>query len=127
MFSRSNFHLRSLCLLCVNIITQICCIFVGSNINFIVRKIIYLFLIITTASCNRMLNPSLMFKTPDSYKYSTARDTIVPEYKISPNDPFTFSLATNDGYKLIDYGIQAGSGTSTGSAGGGTGGVGGST
>jgi polysaccharide export outer membrane protein len=74
-----------------------------------------------------MLNPSLMFKTPDGYKYSTARDTIVPEYKISPNDRFTFNLATNDGYKLIDFGIQAGSGTSTGSAGGGTGGVGGST
>jgi polysaccharide export outer membrane protein len=85
-----------------------------------VRKLLYLFIIITTVACNKVLNPSLMFKTPEGYKYSTARDTVVPEYRLSSNDRFTFNLSTNDGYKLLDYGIQLNAGTS----GNGTGGVG---
>src|ERR1700722_6117300 len=65
-----------------------------------------------------------MFKTEDGYKYATAPDTIVPEYRISSNDRFTFNMSTNDGYKLLDYGIQLNAGIPGSGGGGGGGGVG---
>jgi polysaccharide export outer membrane protein len=76
-----------------------------------VRKLIYLFIILASASC-RLLNPSLMFKEDNDYKFATMKDTVVPEYRISPNDRFTFNISANGGYKLIDNGIL-GSSTST--------------
>ena len=63
-----------------------------------------------------------MFKTGADYKYATLKDTIVPEYKMSPNDRFTMMISTNNGYKLIDYASQV-SGAVTGSTSGGSGGA----
>ncbi len=44
-----------------------------------------------------------MFKTGADYKYATIKDTVVPEYRLAPNDRFTFLISTNEGYKLIDF------------------------
>ena len=65
------------------------------------KKILFFFILSFIFSC-RIINPSLMFKTGDKYPYATIKDTINPEYKIEPDDRFTFSLYTNEGYKLID-------------------------
>ena len=44
-----------------------------------------------------------MFKTSANYKYATTPDSSkVYEYKISPNDILSFTIYSNDGFKLID-------------------------
>ena len=48
-------------------------------------------------------------------------DTIVPEYKLSPNDRFTFLVSTNEGYKLIDYATNINSSTNNSMASGNSG------
>jgi polysaccharide export outer membrane protein len=89
------------------------------------KKLIFFFILISIISCNRIINPSLMFKTGDNYQYASLQDTIVPEYKIEPNDRFTFTLYTNEGYKIIDLATLGGSspgnnagGTTSGTASG---------
>jgi len=75
------------------------------------RKIIFFgFIVLALSSC-RILNPSLMFKTPKGYKYAQMNDSNArQEYKISANDVIEFKLYANDGFKLTDV---TGSNTAT--------------
>jgi len=59
-------------------------------------------LVVTMAfsSCN--INPSVMFKVPKGYDYSTDQTIGNVEYKIASNDILGFSVYTNDGFKLVD-------------------------
>ncbi len=50
----------------------------------------------------RSLNPSVMLKTPKDYKYTAFPTTPKLEYQIAPNDELSFSIYSNDGFKLID-------------------------
>jgi len=44
-----------------------------------------------------------MLRTGKGYKYATNPDsTRVKDYKLSPNDILTFSIYSNDGFKLVD-------------------------
>jgi polysaccharide export outer membrane protein len=67
------------------------------------RKILYLLGFLLLFSSCGMLNQNNMFKTSVDYKYATTPDSNkVYEYKISPNDILSFTIYSNDGFKLID-------------------------
>lgn len=67
------------------------------------KKILFFFLIVFVITGCRVLNPSIMFKTPAGYQYSQYKDTVSNmEYKISPNDIIELRVFSNDGFKLTD-------------------------
>ena len=43
-----------------------------------------------------------MFKTKKDYKFTPIPENVASEFKLSPNDNFTFQMFTNDGFKLVD-------------------------
>ncbi len=66
------------------------------------RKLFLLFFIIPFFSC-RTINPSLMFKTGNSYVFAT--DSVsnqATEYLIAPFDHLDMRIFTNDAFKLVD-------------------------
>lgn len=74
-------------------------------INRMPRSIFWLvgLVILTYASSScKLLNQSVMLTTPKDYVFDTIPDTINPNYRLSPNDIFTFRLFSNDGFKIID-------------------------
>lgn len=64
------------------------------------RKYLFIILLLPLFSCN--INPSIMFKTPESYPYKVDQTIGNVEYRIARNDILAFSIFTNDGFKLID-------------------------
>lgn len=50
----------------------------------------------------RSLNPSVMLKTDKDFKYSTFPVEPSAVYKIAVNDEVSFSIFSNDGFKLVD-------------------------
>lgn len=67
------------------------------------KKIILLFIIISTLTSCRSLNPSQMLLTSKNYKTTelpTNQNT--EEYKIAINDQLSFQLFTNNGEKILD-------------------------
>ena len=50
----------------------------------------------------KSLNPSVMLKTGKDYKYDAFPATPSIEYKISINDELSFSIFSNDGFKVVD-------------------------
>ena len=50
----------------------------------------------------RTLNPSVMLQTGKDYKYADFSALQKTVYKIAPNDELSFSLYSNDGFKMID-------------------------
>ena len=56
-----------------------------------------------------------MLTTPKDYVFDSIPDTIDPNYKLSPNDIFTFRLFSNDGFKIIDMQNLGGGGSTSGS------------
>ena len=83
------------------------------------KRLIFFFILTLIFSC-RIINPSLMFKTDKKFQYASLTDTIIPEYKIEPDDRFTFTLYTNEGYKIIDLATLGGTTGTTGGMGQGT-------
>lgn len=74
------------------------------------RHILFYFIIIAVCvnGCKN-INPSIMFKTKKDYKFTPIPENIASEFKLSPNDNFTFQMFTNDGFKLVDLStIEAG-------------------
>jgi len=67
------------------------------------RKILpVLFPLLFLMSC-RVLNPQVMFKTPDNYPYQVDTNLVTkPEYVISPGDRLEMHFYTIDGFKLVD-------------------------
>jgi polysaccharide biosynthesis/export protein len=67
------------------------------------RRILWvLFPLVFLMSC-RLLNPQVMFKTPDDYPYVTdTLRTSKSEYIISPGDRIEMHFYTIDGFKLVD-------------------------
>jgi polysaccharide export outer membrane protein len=67
------------------------------------RKLLYLSgLLLSLSSCG-WLNPSIMLKTGKGYQYTKNPDsTNAADYRISPNDFLSFSMYSNDGFKLVD-------------------------
>jgi polysaccharide export outer membrane protein len=65
------------------------------------------FLFIVFQGC-RSLNPSVMLKTGKDYKYSAFPVSPLLEYKIASNDELSFSIFSNDGFKMIDITAMAG-------------------
>ena len=70
-------------------------------------KRLLMMLVVTMAfsSCN--INPSVMFRVPKGYDYSTDQTIGNVEYRIAPNDILGFSVYTNDGFKLVDVTTSA--------------------
>lgn len=64
-------------------------------------------IIILVAGCQKTLNPSVMFKAPDSYPYHSDQTIGNIEYQLAPNDILNVSVYTNEGYKLIDLTTNA--------------------
>ena len=62
----------------------------------------------------RSLNPSVMLKTGKDFQYSTFPAEPSPVYKIATNDMVSFSIFSNDGFKLVDVTTLAGEAVSTG-------------
>lgn len=72
------------------------------NIAKHVNKFVFVVLIMGVWGCKN-INSSIMFKTPEEYKFSEFKpgsDSI--QYKIAPNDLLSFQLFSNDGFKLLD-------------------------
>lgn len=61
------------------------------------------------ASC-RVVNPSVMLRTPGDYTYATANDSLEDEYKIAPDDILSFLVLANKGERLVtgmmEQGVQ---------------------
>src|ERR1035437_1178704 len=74
----------------------------------------------------RSLNPSVMLKTGKDFQYSTFPAEPSPVYKIAINDMVSFSIFSNDGFKLVDVTTLSGEAVMQGNGGGGaaTGGIG---
>jgi polysaccharide export outer membrane protein len=67
------------------------------------RKLLYIFGFLLFFSSCGLINQNNMFKTGSDYQFSKTPDSSqVSEYRISANDILTFSIYTNDGFKLID-------------------------
>lgn len=67
------------------------------------QKTLYFLILLLGFSGCKLLNPSLMLKTPRGYQYSQMKDSLAAqEYKISANDIIEFRLYSNDGFKLTD-------------------------
>ncbi len=64
------------------------------------RKLLFVILLLPLFSCN--INPSIMFKTGGDYPYKVDQTIGNVEYRIAKNDILSFSVFTNDGFKLID-------------------------
>lgn len=58
--------------------------------------------VMLVASSCRILNPSVMLKTPKDFAFDKTPTDSLGEYKISSNDMLDFRAFTNDGFKLID-------------------------
>jgi polysaccharide biosynthesis/export protein len=72
-------------------------------LNTSMRNFIYLILLSATVlftGCG--INTDIMFKTPNNYEYKVDQTIGNVEYRIAPNDIISFSVFTNDGFKLID-------------------------
>lgn len=66
-------------------------------------KLFLLLLIVSSISSCKILNSSMMLRTPRNYQYSEVKnDTIKELYKLSVNDKISFRLYANDGFKLLD-------------------------
>ncbi|HTB06538.1 MAG TPA: polysaccharide biosynthesis/export family protein [Bacteroidia bacterium] len=78
------------------------------------RKLFYLFIILTLTGCD-ILYPSMMLKTPKDYQFTKLSDsTSSPDYVIAPYDFVNMRLFSNDGFKLIDFtNISDNSGSNT--------------
>jgi len=67
------------------------------------KKILILLVVALAMTGCRILNPSVMLKTPKDYKYAVMKDSMANlEYRISANDIIEFRLYSNDGFKLTD-------------------------
>ncbi|MBI2268740.1 MAG: polysaccharide biosynthesis/export family protein [Bacteroidetes bacterium] len=67
------------------------------------KKIVPFLLVAIVFTGCRIMNPSLMLKTPKGYQYSQMKDTVANlEYRISPNDVIELRVFSNDGFKLTD-------------------------
>lgn len=67
------------------------------------KQIFSIFLIAAVFTGCRLLNPSVMLKTPKGYKYDEYKDSVAgKEYKISTNDIVEMRVFSNDGFKLTD-------------------------
>ncbi|MBK8845167.1 MAG: polysaccharide biosynthesis/export family protein [Bacteroidetes bacterium] len=64
--------------------------------------------VIILSSCGKTINPSIMFKTPSDFPYTTDQTIGNVEYRIAPFDIIEFSLFSNDGEKLIERSISSG-------------------
>src|ERR1700741_3734037 len=67
------------------------------------RKLLYLFGSLLLFSGCGLLNQNNMFQTGMDYQYAKTPDSSKTlEYKISSNDILSFTMYSNDGFKLID-------------------------
>ena len=65
------------------------------------KHLVFILIAASLSSCT-LLNPSIMFRTPQNYEFDIPPDVISPQYRISPNDFITFKLFANNGFKIID-------------------------
>src|ERR1035437_7623076 len=62
----------------------------------------------------KSLNPSVMLKTGKDFQHSTFPTEPSPVYKIATNDVVSFSIFSNDGFKLVDVTTLSGEGVLSG-------------
>jgi polysaccharide export outer membrane protein len=88
------------------------------RLNYIFISIV--FVTLALQGC-RSLNPSVMLKTGKDFKYDEFPKEPSPVYKIAINDMVSFSIFSNDGFKLVDVTTLSGEAVVTGGAVGGVG------
>lgn len=73
------------------------------------RKVVFLLVVVLMAfsSC-KILAPSIMMQTGKEYQFDQLSDSLVKQYKLSPNDRVTFRLFANDGFKMMNVGLGDG-------------------
>jgi polysaccharide export outer membrane protein len=64
------------------------------------RTVLILLLIASLASC-KVINPSVMLRTPAGYTYTGKTDSTDTEYRIAPNDVISFIVLPNKGERLV--------------------------
>lgn len=70
----------------------------------------FLVLMLFLSGC-KIFQPGVMLRTSKDYKYSDFPDSTSNEYTISSNDYIQFRLYANDGFKLIEFTTDGGSGS----------------
>jgi polysaccharide export outer membrane protein len=75
------------------------------------KKIIYLFCLITIALSSCTVNSHLMLKTPKDFVFDSIPTEQNTEYVISGGDQLDFRLYSNGGFSLIDISSGTGGGT----------------
>lgn len=66
------------------------------------KRILFFILIISAFSSCKMLDQSIMLRTPKDYTFAEIPDTLTGEYNLEINDIIQFRLFSNDGFKLVD-------------------------
>lgn len=68
---------------------------------------VHLLLIVVALLTGCTINRDIMFKTHTGFEFDQFPDTVLPEFRIQPNDQLTFRLFANDGFRMIDM-VSAG-------------------
>lgn len=72
-------------------------------------KIFIFFALLCFSGCTS-INQSIMFRTGSNYNFKNEAPKPFADYKVSPNDIVSFSLYSNDGYKIIEVSTSGQSG-----------------
>ena len=87
--------------------------------KYIVKPYFLLIIVIVALSSCATINPSRMLKIPTDYPYAKFPDSVkIEPYKIAVNDIISFSLYTNDGFKMATISGYSIADQNTGSGGG---------
>ena len=68
------------------------------------KHLLFIAAIISVLSSCKVLDPSIMLRTPEDYQFSQIPDSAGTEYKLAANDVIQFKIYSNDGFQLVDIG-----------------------
>lgn len=68
------------------------------------KRLLFIAAVISALSSCKVMDPSIMLRTPEDYQFSQIPDSIGTEYKLASNDIIRFKIYSNDGFQLVDIG-----------------------
>lgn len=70
------------------------------------KRLLFIAVVISALSSCKVLDPSIMLRTPEDYQFSQIPDSAGTEYKLAANDVIQFKIYSNDGFQLVDIGNE---------------------
>jgi polysaccharide export outer membrane protein len=68
------------------------------------KRLLFIAAVISALSSCKVMDPSIMLRTPEGYQFSQIPDSAGTEYKLAANDIIQFKIYSNDGFQLVDIG-----------------------